>query len=181
MSSWRTMTPIQKTLTVTGFAVVAALLLYWLLGIANRTDPPIIVGDGSITFHADGIKKNSNTEVEALKFLHKVQSLVVVDINGGATSTPIDLKGKQWILANVSGRFMLTNDRQLLGVQEGVKGDCPTDWQGSAMDYTCVPMDGSQLTPATLTIMGENCPTTGQPTCTLTCGSGKCQVQLTYK
>jgi hypothetical protein len=175
------MSPRQKTLAVTGFTALAALLLYLLSGITKAKDPPIIVGDGSITFHADTIEKNSSNELEVVKFLHKVKSLAVVDTRDGTTSTPIPLKGKNWTITSVSGAVVLSNDPQLAGVQEGVKGDCPGDWQGSGMDYTCIPADGSQLTRATLKITGENCPTTNQPTCTLTCPSGKCQVQLTYK
>jgi len=184
MPSWGTMSPTQKTLTVTALTAVAALLLYLLFEIARAEDPPIIVGDGSITFHADTIKKISDNELEVLKLLHKVRSVVVADTNGVPTSTPIDLsKGNAWTLTSVSGAVVLTNDPQLLGAQEGVKGGCPSGWKGDGTDYTCVP-DGSKLTPATLTITDENCPTTNQPTCTLTCAngpSGKCQIQLTYK
>jgi hypothetical protein len=181
MPTWGTVSPTQKTITVTAFTALAALLLYLLFGIAKAKDPPIIVGDGSITFHADTIKKNPGNELEVVKFLHKVKSLVVVDTKDGTTSTPIRLKGMDWTLTSMSGAVVLSNDPQLAGAQEGVKGDCPRDWQGSGMDYTCTPTDGSQLTPATLKITGENCPTTNQPTCTLTCPSGKCQIQLAYK
>jgi hypothetical protein len=187
MPSWRTISATQKILTVTGFTVIAALLLYLLLGSRGgpTTDPPIIVGDGSITFHADTIQVNSTNELEVLKLLHKVKSVVVADLNHVPTSTPIDLSnGKVWTLTSASGAVVLTNDPQLLGAQEGVKGGCPTGWQGGGMDYTCYPTDGSKFTPATLTIMGGNCPITGQPTCTLTCAngpSGKCEIQLAYK
>lgn len=177
MPSWRTMSATQKIFTVTGFTVIAALLLYWLLGPKRPpTDPPIIVGDGSIIFRADKIKKTSNNELDVLKALHKVGSVVVADPNGNPTSMPIPLKGETWTLTSASGAVVLTNDSQL--VQDEVKGNCSIGWQPYGMDYKCDPADGSKFTPATLTITSQDCPTTGQPTCTLTCVSGKCQAPL---
>jgi hypothetical protein len=178
MSMWQRMTLKQKVITVTALTAGVALLLY-LLPKTATTDPPISVGDGSVTFSAANISKNSNGELEALTPLfHKVHSLAVSDYSGGSSQS-IDLTGKQWTIISVSRSVVLTNDRQVF--QEGVKADCPQNWTSSGNYYTCDPGDGSQLTPATLTIAGQNCPTTNQPTCTLTCASGKCRVLLDYK
>ncbi len=182
MIRWRTMSSTQKAFTIVAFTLAGALALYWSFVIKNRRDPPIIIGDGSVTFYADKIDKKSDTELEALKSLHKVRSLVVTDANSGATSTPIDLKGLDWTITNASGVVNFSTDPQLLGLQAGVKGDCPAPWKGGGTDYTCDPGNGSKLTPATLKIQGQNCPPgSAQQSCTLTCASGKCRVELEYK
>lgn len=173
------MSSTKKALTALGLAVAGAVALY-LIYLNNRTDPPIMIGDSSVYFHSDGITKNSDTELEASKFLHKVFSIVVVDATSGTSSSAIDVKGRDWILMSANNTVSVTPDPQLFGLQAGVKGDCPTPWQGSAMDYTCVPTDGSKLTPATLTFKDGNCPGTLQPSCPLACTSGKCIIQLVY-
>src|ERR1700676_1551680 len=161
----------QKALTVGGLAILVAALV-WFGFIRNRIDPPIIVGDGSITLQSLSVKMKSTTELEVTKFLHKVRTITVVDTTTGASSMPIDVKGRDWILTSASATtpVSLSPDPQLLGAQEGVKADCPTPWT-SGTTYICVPADNSQLTPATLKFNKGNCPATGTPTCPLSCTS----------
>jgi hypothetical protein len=158
----------QKALAVGGAIIVVALALFALL--RNRADPPILIGDGSVTFQSTNISINSPTELEITKFLHKVRSITVMDATGGAGSRTIDVK--QWSLTSTSGSVTITPDPQLFGLQEGVKADCPTPWNSTGT-YTCIPSDNGQFTPATLKYDG------GQTM--LTCPSGKCQIQLEYK
>jgi len=179
MPSWRTMSSTQKAFTVAGATVVGVLALYWLL--SKRADRPIIIGDSSVTFDSDAISKNSDTELEVRKFLHKVRTITVVDTTNGTLQSTTEVQGYDWTLTSASGLVVISTDPQLLGLQAGVKGDCPTAWQGGGTLYTCVPADGSKLTPATLKIQGQNCPSTGQPTCMLACTSGKCQISLEYR
>jgi hypothetical protein len=172
MSVWQRMTLRQKTFTLAVLTVGVAVVLYVFSRILT-SDPPIYIADGSVTFQADAINQNSNMELEEKKFLHKVRSLVVTNADGSAPSTPIDLKGTNWKIASASGKVVVTNDPQLAGLQEGVKADCPQSWTGGGTNYSCDPGDGSQLTPATLTIATQSF--------SLSCPTGKCIVQLAYK
>lgn len=169
----------KKLVISSGAAIlVAGIILFKLFGSA---DPPIEVGDGSIKFHYDGgIKKNSANEIEADKFLHKVKSISIGDYNK-ASSAPIDVTGRQWTLtSNSTSQFQLSLRSHSLGFEDGVPANCPSGWSGADADYTCT-MGGSKLTPVTVTFSDGNCPGTSSPSCTLTCPSGSCQIQLEYK
>ncbi len=171
----------KKLLISTGVILVlggAAIILAKLV----LKGPPIEVGDGSITFHYEdgGIQKNTDTQIEVDEWFHKVKSISIGDYNQQASST-LDVRGRKWtITSNSTPQFQLSLDEYLL--EDGVAGTCPVAWTGSGTLYTCTPTGGTQLTPVTITFSdGKNCPGTASPSCTLSCLSGKCLLQLEYK
>lgn len=177
MLNWRTMTATQKTIA----AVLAALGLtavYFVLRLSSSTDPPIIIGDGSIMIHYSGANLNSANELKISKLFHRVRSLSVVDNATGNTTQTIDMRGRDWILKSASDQVPIAPDASFF--KTTVVATCPSSWQANGPDYTCVPGDGSQFTPATLTFSDGNCPGTAAPTCTL-CPSMNCKIHLEYK
>ena len=151
---------------------LAAVLLYY----ATTVDPPIIIGDGSVFISHDGITKNSATDIETSKLLHKVLSITVIDRSGSAAS-PLDVKNRKWTLTNATNQVVFDSRSKTLG--DGVGGTCKSGWQGTGTYYVC---HDDKLTPATLTFTdGKNCPNTTTPACTLSCTSGYCMLVLEYK
>ena len=176
--------------TLKGFAdgaaaVLAALALYFFFGQRDNSDPPILIGDGSILFSADQIDVNSKNELEVSKLLRKVYTITTVDLSpGGSPPSMIDVRGRDWTLTSAGGStgVVVSLESLLFGNQSGVKANCANGWNGTGTYYSCDPSDSSRLTPATLTFTDkQNCPGTNSPTCMLSCMSGKCQVQLEYK
>ncbi len=147
-----------------------------------KADQPIDVGDGSITLHHAGkIKKNSDTEVEADDFLHKVKSIAISNYGQSPTQT-IDVTNRAWSLSsNSTLDFQLSLRSHSLGFEDGVPAYCSSRWSGSGSDYTCTPTGGTKLTPVTITFSDGNCPDTAMPSCTLSCSTGRCLLRLEYK
>jgi hypothetical protein len=174
------MTSTQKTFAIAGgIAILAAVALYLFFRPLANGDPPILIGDGSITFHADTVTKKSDYELRVWKFLRKAQRIGIADYPNDPSSW-IDLDGN-WTLTSVSGSTAFIVSPYTL-VTEGEKAICGTPWTGGGTDYTCAPADGSKLTPATLTFTDNTyCPGTTSPTCMLSCPSGKCQIEIEYK
>jgi hypothetical protein len=176
------MTSTQKAFAGGAVAIVAVLNVVAFFHILDNNDPPILIGDGSILFSADRIDKNSNRQLEASKILHKVYTITTVDLSpGGSPPSMIDVKGKDWTLTSASGAVVISLDPLLFGQESGVKADCSRDWNGTGTYYSCDPTDGSKFTPATLKFNDGNGPASCTSTCTLSCMSGKCQIQLEYK
>jgi hypothetical protein len=172
----------KKLLISTGVIVVlgaATILAKMLAG-----DSPIEVGDGSITFqYKDGIKNNSASQIEADKLLHKVKTISIGDYSG-SLGPPMDVRGREWtIVSNNTPQFQLSLKTHLADLEKGVVATCasPTGWVASGATYTCIPTVGTQLTPATITFSDGDCPGTSSPSCTLSCPSGKCRLELIYK
>jgi len=168
----------KRLLISTG--VIVALVTGIVLMKLSKKGPPIEVGDGSITFHyQDGIQKKSDTQIEVDKLLRKVRSISIGDYNQ-PPSSKIDVQKRKWTLtSNSTPQFQLSRNEYLL--EDGVAGTCPVAWTGSGLLYTCTPAGGTQLTPVTITFSDGNCPGTTSPSCTLSCASGKCLLQLEYK
>jgi hypothetical protein len=177
----------EKSSLLKTFLIAASLFL--VLGVAvtlvrtltSSGDPPIEVGDGSITFHYGGsIKMNSNNEIEVDKFLHKVKSISIGN-DGIPPSSTIDVRGRAWsITSSSTPQFQLSLTSHALGLANGVAATCPSAWSGSGSDYTCTPTAGGQLTPVTITFSDGNCPGTSSSSCTLSCANAKCLLQLEY-
>jgi hypothetical protein len=155
----------------------AAALALWY---ATTIDPPIIIGDSSVFFSHDKIAANSTTEVESYKFFHKVRTITVKDGHNAASppqSVPVD--GRTWYLTSKTNLIRIELHPHNLGI--GVAGKCPSPWQGNGTYFECA---DDQLSPSTLTFTdGQNCPIAGSttPVCTLTCPSGYCRLELSYK
>jgi hypothetical protein len=176
----KSMSLTQSVLITSGVLLAAAVTAALIAKFAS-SDPPIYVGDGSITIQFDGtIKQNSTTEIEPRRFWHKVKSIAVGD-KGQAPGTPYDVTDRQWTLTSASpADFQLNLRPHWLGLENGVPATCGTGWSGSSSLFTCAPGSG-QLTPATLTYLDGNC-INGQPACPqLTCPSKICTITLTYK
>jgi hypothetical protein len=169
--------PATTKVIATAGITTAVLAGLWF---AAKTDPPIIIGDGSVFMSHDSIATNSPTQEEAFKHLHKVRTIKVIDVSGAISQT-VPVKDRQWGLTSVNNRVRFDFDWRDLGLAVGLVGTCVSPWQGSGTYYTC---GDDRLTPATLTFTdGQNCPLTGSttPTCTLTCPSGYCRLELEYK
>jgi|ERR1035438_437624 hypothetical protein len=178
------MSTTQKALIGSGFTILAAVILWLILRPVIVTDRPIVIGDSSILFSHDSITANASTptELEAKKLFHKVLTISVIDQVSGATTQSFDVKNRNWKLSSASpngASFSLRS--HYVGTEIGVAGICSSPWQGTGMQYTCLPSDKSQLTPATLTFSDGNCPGTQQATCILSCSSQKCRVELDYR
>jgi hypothetical protein len=175
------MTSTQKAFAAGAAAIVVVLNVVAFFHVLDNNDPPILIGDGSILFSGDRIDKNSNRQLEVSKILHKVYTITTVDLSTGGVSSSIPVKNLDWTLTSAGGAVVVSLDPLLFGQEFGVKADCSRDWNGIGTYYSCDPSDGSKLTPATLKFSDGNCPSTNTPTCTLSCMSGKCQIQLEYK
>ncbi len=177
----KSMSLTQSVLVTSGVllsvAVVAGLIAKYASG-----DPPIYVGDGSITIQFDGtVKQNSATEIEPRRFWHKVKSIAVGD-KGQTPGTPYDVADRPWSLTSINpADFQLGLRDHWLGLENGVPATCPTGWSGSSSPYTCA-ASGRQLTPATLKFLdGKNCTPALADCPLLTCQSKTCTITLTYK
>jgi hypothetical protein len=106
----------QKSITVTGLTVAAALLLYVLLRILNQSDPPILVGDGSIVFQADNISKNSDKELHQWKLAHSLRSVGIGTYPDGPITTSYDIKGKDWKITSIGNIDIVSSDALIHGV-----------------------------------------------------------------
>ena len=172
------MSSTQRKFVAVGIAVLAALALYLLWKPFDNNDPPILIGDGSITFHADTVTKKSAYELHVWKFLRKAQRIGIADYPNDPSSW-IDLDGN-WTLTGASGSTAFIVSPYTF-VTEGEQATCNTAWAGGGTDYTCTPADGSKLTTATLTFPDGNGPASCTSTCMLSCPSGKCQIEIQYK
>jgi hypothetical protein len=174
------MTSTQKRLAAGAVAILAAVALYFFWKRFDSYDPPILIGDGSITFHADTVSKNSDYELRVWKFLRKARRIGIADYPNDPSSW-IDVDGN-WTLTGASGSTAFIISPYTL-VTEGEKATCSAAWTGGGTDYTCAPTDGSKLTPATLTFTDNKtyCPGTTSPTCMLSCPSQKCKIVIEYK
>jgi hypothetical protein len=174
----------KKLLISTGVIVVLGAVTSLVMMLAG--DSPIEVGDGSITFqYPDGINNISAHQIEADKFLHKVKTISIGDYTG-ALGPPIDVSGREWsIVSNNTPQFQLSLRTHHADLEKGVVATCAssTGWVASGATYTCSPTVGTQLTPATITFFDGDCPGTSpaSPSCTLSCPSGKCRLELIYK
>src|SRR5258708_36337632 len=73
----------------------ATILVVGGLMLAIKTDPPIIIGDGSVFLSHASIATNSPTQEEAYRFLHKVRTIKVIDISAAISQT-VPVKARQW-------------------------------------------------------------------------------------
>jgi hypothetical protein len=175
------MTSIQKKFAIAGgIAILAVVALYLFFRPLANGDPPILIGDGSITFHADTVSKTSDYELRVWKFLRKARRIGIADYPNDPSSW-IDLDGN-WTLTGASGPTAFVISPYTL-VTEGEKATCSTAWAGGGTDYTCTPADGSKLTTATLTFTDHKtyCPGTTSSTCMLSCPSQNCKIEIEYK
>jgi hypothetical protein len=155
----------------------AAITAYFLAA----TPQPIIIGDSSVFVSHGNINLNSNgKELEAFKLGHKVKSITVTDLhNASFPPIVVPVENRKWTLKSQTGKITFDLKDHVLG--KGVTGKCPnTQWQGTGTYVVCA---DDQLSPSTLTFTdGQNCPITGStgPTCTLTCSTGYCRLDLEY-
>jgi hypothetical protein len=166
------MTGTQIAVTAVALTGAAALALWF----ASKTDPPIIIGDGSVFVSHDSITAaNGNKELEAFKAFHKVRTIAVID-RSGSTVLSIPVKDRKWSLTSAGGAVHVDRRSHTFGL--GITGTCPSAWQGTGTYFVC---SDDKLTPATLTFTDGNCPNTGSASCTLSCPSAYCRLELDYK
>jgi hypothetical protein len=87
------------------------------------------------------------------------------------------LQARDPSFASSTPQFLLSPKTHVSSLDEGVAGTCPVSWSGSdGVHYNCP--SPTKLTPITITFDDGKCP---WPSCTLSCPSGKCLVQLDYQ
>jgi len=173
---------ISKVAVAAGAVVIAGAALYVL----SSGESPIEVGDGSVTIqYPYGVDKHSNQEVEASKFLHSIKEIRVLNYADESEVQRIDVKKRAWTLtSNVTPQVNFSPGTIVLG--NGLVGTCTSNagWNGSASQFTCVPDNAAQFTPATLTFTDGDCPVPGTPkgtkTCAIACPTGKCKLRFIY-
>lgn len=137
-------------------------------------DPPIDVGDGSITFeNMDGLTGYGD-QVEAKNGKLKVKIFELLNETGTTTHQSVDVTGKDWTFASDNTPFALSRKNHNQG--DSVTANCPgANWVVSCTKATCDPPGNIRVTPATLTI------TNPSSQVKFNCPANKCILRLRFK
>lgn len=178
------MSTTQKSLLLGGFLVLVGAIAAFLGIFQGGGDPPIIIGDGSVTLHhdltTDVTLSSSGNDIEIYVPNHHARGLTVAD---GGTNTLIGLKDTNWTIAGADPVFSLTLNQH--GNSEGVVLHCQAGWKtwnnppSPGTNYTC---GASRLTPITFTSSGSSTCPDGTKKCAPPCNNvtKNCTVQIAY-